>query len=273
MNFDHIIMNPPYDKNLHLKILQEAMKHSNDVVNLSPVRWLQDPLAEYKKNSDWFRFEDIRSKIENLDIVNAQSATALFDVEFTMDLGVYHITSKGGWNEFEKNSIIKKVIESGHIGIPTVAFKNAKKKYFALLKGCDGSSHVELGQKSDGFILRKETFYGKYFIDGKSINGKTLEECKKSNKKATNGNINEWRIAEFDTENEVQNFYDFTKTNFVRYIYINEGAGRLSPQLKFLPFMPTYTHPWNDSELYKYFDLTEDEVKKIEKEMAEYSCT
>ena len=52
MNFDHIIMNPPYDKNLHLKILQEAIKHSDDVVNLSPIRWLQDPLAEYKKNSD-----------------------------------------------------------------------------------------------------------------------------------------------------------------------------------------------------------------------------
>ena len=47
MNFDHIIMNPPYNRNLHLKILQEAMKHSNDVVNLSPIRWLQDPLADY----------------------------------------------------------------------------------------------------------------------------------------------------------------------------------------------------------------------------------
>ena len=51
-----IIMNPPYNRNLHLKILQEAMKHGDEIVNLSPIRWLQDPLAEYKKNSDWFRF-------------------------------------------------------------------------------------------------------------------------------------------------------------------------------------------------------------------------
>ena len=35
MNFDHIIMNPPYNGSLHLKILSEAMKHSDDVANLN----------------------------------------------------------------------------------------------------------------------------------------------------------------------------------------------------------------------------------------------
>lgn len=40
MKFDHVVMNPPYDGNLHLKVVQEAMKHSDDVVNLSPIRWL-----------------------------------------------------------------------------------------------------------------------------------------------------------------------------------------------------------------------------------------
>jgi hypothetical protein len=28
---------------------------------------------------------------------------------------------------------------------------------------------------------------------------------------------------------------------------------------------------WSDSELYKYFDLTEDEIKEIEKEMVKYN--
>ena len=62
MKFDCIVMNPPYQKNLHLKILAEAIKHLKDekskVVNLSPVRWLQDPLAKYKKNSDYNKFEE-----------------------------------------------------------------------------------------------------------------------------------------------------------------------------------------------------------------------
>lgn len=62
MKFDKIIMNPPYSKNLHLKILAKTIEHLKDenseCVNLSPIRWLQDPLAKYKKNSDLKRFKD-----------------------------------------------------------------------------------------------------------------------------------------------------------------------------------------------------------------------
>ena len=84
---------------------------------------------------------------------------------------------------------------------------------------------------------------------------------------ATNGNINEWRVVEFDTENEVQNFYTFTKTKFVRYVYINEGTGTLNPQHKFLPFMHDYTRLWTDKDLYEYFNLTPEEISIIESEI------
>ena len=267
MKFDHIIMNPPYCRNLHLKILNEAINHSDDIVNLSPIRWLQDTLAEYKRNSDFKKFKEIRERIESIDVITAKDASDLFSASFVMNLGVYHITDNGGWHGFEINSIIKKVVESGCIGLPISTYKNTNKRCFALLKGVDGASHIERGQKPDGFILRKETHYGKYFVDGKSTNGKTLDECKASNVMATNGNINEWRIIEFDTENEVENFYNFTKTKFIRYIYLNEGTGTLTPQHKFLPFMHDYTHPWTDEDLYKYFELTDDEIRIIEDEI------
>ena len=267
MKFDHIIMNPPYCRNLHLKILNEAICYSDDIVNLSPIRWLQDPIAEYKKNSDWKKFENVREHIESIEVISAKDATALFSAGFIMNLGVYHTTDKGGWSGFDRNSIIKKVIESDCVGIPVTSYKNVNKKCFALLKGVDGTSHADRGQKPDGFILRKEVHYGKYFIDGISTNGKTLAECKESNVMATNGNINEWRVVEFDTENEVQNFYTFTKTKFVRYIYINEGTGTLNPQHKFLPFMHDYTHAWTDKDLYEYFNLTPEEISTIESEI------
>ena len=32
MKFDCIIMNPPYKRNLHLKILDEAIKHLNETI-------------------------------------------------------------------------------------------------------------------------------------------------------------------------------------------------------------------------------------------------
>ena len=81
MKFDHIIMNPPYCKNLHLKILNEAIHHSDDIVNLSPIRWLQDPLAEYKRNSDFKKFKEIRERIESIDVIDAATSTRLFNIK------------------------------------------------------------------------------------------------------------------------------------------------------------------------------------------------
>ena len=76
-----IIMNPPYSGSLHLKILSKIISEypNAEVVNLSPIRWLQDPLVEYKSNSDWKKFEDIRKKIETLDVITSKQAQDIFN--------------------------------------------------------------------------------------------------------------------------------------------------------------------------------------------------
>ena len=87
--FDCCIMNPPYDKSLHLKIIAEILPHCDKVVNISPCRWLEDPLARYKSNSEYKKFEDkVSKKIEDLIIVEADVANELFDIDHT-DMGIY----------------------------------------------------------------------------------------------------------------------------------------------------------------------------------------
>ena len=98
MKFDCIIMNPPYMRNLHLKILAEAIKHLKDenskVINLSPVRWLQDPLAKYKKNCYLKRFESkIIQHIISLDTFDNSKTNQLFNID-TGTLGIYVCSSK-----------------------------------------------------------------------------------------------------------------------------------------------------------------------------------
>lgn len=44
-----IIANPPYCRDLHLKIMREMLKHSNNIVSLSPIRWLQETEVEAPK--------------------------------------------------------------------------------------------------------------------------------------------------------------------------------------------------------------------------------
>ena len=84
-------MNPPYLKNLHLKILEIVCSFTDKVINISPIRWLQDPLAKYKQNSDFNHFEDsITKKIEEIEFIKADVAETLLDASFSMNLRYLH---------------------------------------------------------------------------------------------------------------------------------------------------------------------------------------
>ena len=43
-------------------------------------------------------------------------------------------------------------------------------------------------------------------------------------------------------------------------------SGKTTP-IGLLPYMPTYTHPWTDEQLYQYFGLTPEEIDIIEQEI------
>ena len=113
MKFDCIIMNPPYQRNLHLKILAESITHLKDekstCVNLSPVRWLQDPLAKYKKNNDYHRFENSISKFCNkIELIKTEDARRLFNVELLQPLAIYKCDKKSTYsyyNKYFKNAV------------------------------------------------------------------------------------------------------------------------------------------------------------------------
>ena len=241
MNFDHIIMNPPYDKNLHLKILQEAMKHSNDIVNLSPIRWLQDPLAEYKQGTDFKRYEDIRKIVASIEEVSGEEAIKLFGAAFYSSLGIYHIDGKEhDAFRYEFNPLIYKITN-----FPCKHFTYGKpedKPYKMVLP----ATHGHLGKYDWAEITSKEWDVAK--------NVKASSE--------TNGYV----IMSFDTEAEMKNFYDSLFLKLYKWLVKNIKTTAATAQyIKFVPVLPTYIHPWTDEMLYEYFDLTEDEIKEIEK--------
>ena len=117
MTFDNIIMNPPYDGNLHLKVLESVIQMvSGTCVNLSPVRWLQDPLTRFKKGtSDYTTFEEcVSSYISELDVIPANEANSFFERPILLQpLGIYKITPTGGFDykSFNTNTILEKVIK------------------------------------------------------------------------------------------------------------------------------------------------------------------
>ena len=249
-------MNPPYDKNLHLKVLSEAMKHSDDVVNLSPIRWLQDPLAEYKKNSDWKKFEDIRSRINSVDVINAKESSEVFGMLVSTDLGIYLLDGKQH-NIDLRNKLVLKLFETNcHYEKFDINQKDGWRVRFTLIDNCKAG-----GSSKNGKIRFQRLLA---FNDGMKDGKPWYESFGKCGWSKETDYIPV--SLKFDTEEECINFIDvMTKTKLGRYYWIT-----LQQDIHVLPcfFLKLdYTHPWTDEMLYEYFGLTEDEIKEIEQEI------
>lgn len=295
MKFDCIIQNPPYKRNLHLKILAEAIKHLKDeksvCVNLSPVRWLQDPLAKYKKNSDWYRFqENIAKHIESLDVFFSKEMSDTFSIQINTDLAVYvanssinnnfdFVTIPNASNKSIKfiqsiyERILKTKVES--IDSKISSFRNKTTSNYVLLIVISVGKHRGPEKENHDFVRR-----GKYgaFIDD-LFNGKTAKEIKAADKRSVCGNVDNWPVICFSSGNEAKNFFNSACTNFMRYLSWAFSSDQHVPTLA-IPWLGDainprtglkgYTGEWTDNDLYKFFNITPEEQKVIEDTMEKY---
>ena len=288
-------MNPPYQRNLHLKILAESIKHLKDdksvCVNLSPVRWLQDPLAKYKKNSDWHRFqESIAKHLVEVDVLFAKTMSNVFNIYLKTDLAVY------GANTLKTNNfdfttiqtadskpiqfvqsmydrIVKRCVENIESKIHIYANKTTLNFVFIMMIA--GNEQRGASQKCCDFVRK-----GKYgaFIDDLS-DGKTAKEIKAADKRSVWGNVDNWPVICFSSGNEAKNFFNSACTNFMRYLAWAFSSDQNVPTWA-IPWMGDAINPrtgkkgyegeWTDSDFYTFFNITPDEQKIIESTMEKY---
>ena len=213
----------------------------------------------YKKNSDLKEFEDIRKRIENIDIIPTEVANRLFGIDAFIDLGIYRVTPKVGidltnfWKEVRKPAEVM-MIEK------LTAMKDN------LL------NHIEK-QKLDGIRVPLTDIGGNrgykpvykeiaYVVDGKK-DGKDWTKCKNmGGYEKPEGSALPLSVK-FASAAEAQNFYDVFYTKFGSWLCdITHTQQHLQPSI--LPWLFDYTHPWTDEMLYEYFGLTDDEIKEIE---------
>ena len=245
MKFDHIIMNPPYCRNLHLKILNEAINHSDDIVNLSPIRWLQDPLAEYKRNSDFKKYKEIRERIESIEIISAHEATDLFGASIWADLGVYHLNKDGS---FDTHSLLKHL---WFVNKVILKVKDSVKDHSTREGVCDFSKPYIKISGLHGHQGNKD-FY--------EFTSPRLDVAKSKKTSCRQHTVN------FETEEESINFFNSLQTKFYKFINVCIKRDMEIPW-QYAPWLGDYTHQWTDGDLYKYFALTDDEIAIIEDEI------
>ena len=250
--FDIAIMNPPYDKKLHLKILEAVIPVADKVVNISPVRWLQDPLAKYKKNSDYKKFEEsISKKIESLDIISSDIASNIFSAAFNMNLGIYKIAHGGYDYKKCENNIIDRILSTMPDNMCNHLKMSIPNNWSLVMSMMVGGSGGRLATCSSW-----NSEYDKYvYHDNKNNNGQTYEEYRRSK---CWGNVKPRAKAchfEFATEDELRNFYDALQTKFFRYIF-TVSLVDVNVHPEFYPYMQDYTQPWDDKRFCEYFGIT-----------------
>ena len=226
--FDCCIMNPPYDGSLHLKIISCILPYAKEIVNISPVRWLQDPLAKYKKNSDYKKYEEtISKKIDSCEIIKAEIANKIFNIRFG-DLGIYKI-SKGGFKyDFaQNNSLVNKFISKNDITFMDIATKEGysgkyKSKYFGIINSHYGDTSVWISDNFELFTTKRKT------------------------------NTN--KVLFFNNDKEIKNCFNFLNLKVMRYfanvIRINQRV-----PWQFVPYLD-YSQPWTNARFCEYFNIT-----------------
>ena len=237
MNFDHIIMNPPYDdlgNTIAENIMDVARQHADKVVCLNQVNFFKSPYLKVKVKKDGGRanrFTDLLKHIEDIETIPRNEFNKFFNIGGASDGAIIVLTK-------EETKYFDTFNES-------VFFKFCSEENSILSK-------ANRDKQTPYYVVLKRQSYSVDDIDFIEDNDKHLGKDKRN-----------FLPIYFDTENEKENFIKCYNTKFMKRFLQTLKSGKTTP-IGLLPFMPTYTHPWTDEMLYEYFGLTEDEIKEIE---------
>lgn len=257
--FDVAIMNPPYDGNLHLKILEKVIHIADKVVNISPIDWLMNPYGGSVYNQyKHLKFNSIENvglikNIFNLDRASYTGGIYTIDknANLTPDKFLYKFISVDFKNYIDEkilSSIIKKTIDCDNLENHIVSGEiNDKTKYTIIMPKLVGNP----GEKTYKLYVRGSR-WDKIFYKG-LYKGKTASETKKKLKNVKNYTIFDY--IEFNTKKEAENWIKSGETNFIKFMQIIQSVDA-NRRCSHTPYMSDYTKPWDDKRFCEYFEIT-----------------
>ena len=239
--FDCCIMNPPYEKGLCMKILEQVMQFSNETIYLGPAKYIMP------------QYEDLYS-FTNDHIVNICSAGYYKDTNkafgiATGDLALITLHSNpdargvADFNIFETQTILTK-----DLNLSADVINSVFKKLLMYTK----TWLMDNWQKdpTDFSVRIKQGCY----VDVNCNFALSSDKLETAFSKKPAGHT---RFMNFKTAAEQMNFWKSLKTNFSKLcIAINGGE-------RYVPYMNDYSQPWTDERFKEYFKLTNEELNAI----------
>lgn len=267
MIIDKVPMNPPYAGSTHLRVLEKVLSATREinpnceVVSIQPVRWLEDPLAEYKQGSDYKTYKSsILDRLSKLKLVDATTACKVFDIMNTTDLGIYTFnTTKNATVVNIQQDLVKKLLAKILIMpvlkdyIETKAVNGFRCEVKELTSGTGGHN---LGNAESSKIADVNIVWGPY-TDGYTQGGVFFTETRQKNQFTKSYFANS---IKFESLEQAANFYRSCNTKFYRRL-VQLLKWDVHVPLQFLPYMEDYSKVWTDADYCEFFGLTDEEAE------------
>lgn len=286
MNFDIVFSNPPYNKNVDIKILNEIVDVADEFVIVHPSTWLVDlkdktPLYKTFKSK-------IDGKVSSVELFNGNP---IFNIQIFMPCVITHIDKKhlgaisvNNFNELYETESIFEITKFGKDWETIVKpFKDTVEKFIANNDGHVwerfANNKTNSFVKQSGFLLQlpmgrghenqvshtemvREDFYGVFSNDENEVI--TKNKCQDV---AFKGGT----YCYFPTEEQRNNCVDYLKTDFARFcLAINKLNKHIdSGELELIPWLD-FSEEWNDEKLFKFFDISLEQQIYIRKFLPDY---
>jgi len=287
---DICLMNPPYDKNLHLKFLEKVIDIGNKVISIQPSGWLTDTYANDKK-SNFRKFENsILKHISKLELFDWQDASIMFGIISHQGIGIYVCDKDGGYDYSNIPYLgkVKKMIDITKTN-ESLAEHIEWNKVDGIRVRTQAIKNAAPSSTGGGFTKRyKENLRDKYSLmykthsviskDGYDLNhpDKWWSEIGIKNKYTKKKGEPIPCSVEFNTLEEAKNFENYCKTDFFIYCMYLSKVG-VHTDFSHLPWIGNvkwkgksgeingYKNEITDEMLYEYFKLSKEDVELIKK--------
>ena len=243
MKFDVAIMNPPYDGNLHLKILEKVIPIANNVVNISPSNCYSCNRLKFSTDIpmyDTFK-ESVFKHCTAVDIMKGDVASKIFNIAQGTDLGI-SVYSK---DYTDINYVSDKFVIYNNKELE----KSLCKKF---LKKCE-LSHWKTFLGEGDFVLNTSHVHGN--VGNKDFTNLLCMRYTDALKVKKTADVRSCQFR-FRTENERKNFFEAYMNSKCIHWWNLQWKNQIILVLKYIPYMSDYTQPWTDKRFCEYFGIT-----------------
>ena len=289
--YDVCLMNPPYSSGIHESFLYKVLGISNKIVTIQPLSWL---IAQKQSKKITSIIDKSDTYIEQLNGIKEFDAGLIGDVAIqyidTQTNGKIHIYNK----EYDKCEDIKSWSKDSYLEEFRDKLGEVNESLWDNIKGTTHWDHgYEPKPNNDWWCIKIQKIRGNVNRDKNQKESKDFYTIISNDNDFMKNNVGQYRKLRetpnkkgsfeflyfaFNTENELNNFINYIKTDFARTCLslIKKGANMHRGELKLIPWFDFTNEHFSktpreiDDWLFNKYNISDEIRKHIEEILPDY---